>query len=373
MVSTFTPEQIDGFGAILNDTSKPLKARFRALFILRNIGCDLSVKWIAKCFGDDSALLKHELAYCLGQTQNKTAIPILTEVLMDTNQEPIVRHEAGEALGAIGDASACPVLEKYMKCTTGRARGPTRQTPRALPVVHAVANVLRQRTPNIRTTVRFSVLSKFLRVGVSLVAFRVAIHLARECGRQYIGPGAFAWLVGKLVCEVAKQTSPKGNLLPASVGDGRRRPTQEVSYCRLIMNTNCNVTLGLDRMFHAYSGCSIDETEKVLLCHCGTHMCSSFIEVIWEMAQTAGLSEILSTEAKEITECFNKLRSNIKSRTSPEIFPEAEGCSDTGVLSEQNAFYLEPVMINGKEEYVLKSNNPRLQAQLLSPPELKAT
>ncbi|KAL6735361.1 hypothetical protein Aduo_005811 [Ancylostoma duodenale] len=115
MVSAFSPEQIEGFGSILNDSSKPLKARFRALFILRNIGCDLSVKWIAKCFGDDSALLKHELAYCLGQTQNKTAIPILTEVLMDTNQEPIVRHEAGEALGAIGDASACPVLEKYSK------------------------------------------------------------------------------------------------------------------------------------------------------------------------------------------------------------------------------------------------------------------
>ncbi|RCN45033.1 PBS lyase HEAT-like repeat protein [Ancylostoma caninum] len=115
MVSTFSPEQIDGFGSILNDSSKPLKARFRALFILRNIGCDLSVKWIAKCFGDDSALLKHELAYCLGQTQNKTAIPVLTEVLMDTNQEPIVRHEAGEALGAIGDASACPVLERYTK------------------------------------------------------------------------------------------------------------------------------------------------------------------------------------------------------------------------------------------------------------------
>ncbi|KHJ92653.1 PBS lyase HEAT-like repeat protein [Oesophagostomum dentatum] len=115
MASTFSKEQIDSFGSILNDVSKPLKARFRALFILRNVGCDLSVRWIAKCFGDDSALLKHELAYCLGQTQNKTAIPILTQVLMDTKQEAIVRHEAGEALGAIADPSAIPVLEKYAK------------------------------------------------------------------------------------------------------------------------------------------------------------------------------------------------------------------------------------------------------------------
>ncbi|VDM79287.1 unnamed protein product [Strongylus vulgaris] len=127
MVSTFTKEQVDGFGAILNDVNKPLKARFRALFILRNIGCDQSVQWIAKCFHDESALLKHELAYCLGQTQNKSAIPILIDVLTDTNQEAIVRHEAGEALeaivrheagealGAIGDPSASSILEKYSK------------------------------------------------------------------------------------------------------------------------------------------------------------------------------------------------------------------------------------------------------------------
>lgn len=65
---------------------QPLAARFRALFILRNIGCDLSVEWIGKCFGDSSALLKHELAYCLGQTGNKSAIPLLSSVLEDENQ-----------------------------------------------------------------------------------------------------------------------------------------------------------------------------------------------------------------------------------------------------------------------------------------------
>ena len=31
------------------------------------------------------------------------AIPILVSVLNDLKQEPIVRHEAAEALGAIGD------------------------------------------------------------------------------------------------------------------------------------------------------------------------------------------------------------------------------------------------------------------------------
>lgn len=109
----FSREQINTVGKILCDIKQPLAARFRALFILRNIGCDLSVEWIGKCFGDSSALLKHELAYCLGQTGNKSAIPLLSSVLEDENQETIVRHEAAEALGAIGDPSTIPILQKY--------------------------------------------------------------------------------------------------------------------------------------------------------------------------------------------------------------------------------------------------------------------
>ncbi|MCP9260276.1 Dohh protein [Dirofilaria immitis] len=109
-----TDSEIDVIGRLLNDSKQSLCARFRALFILRNLGCDRSVKWIGQCFDDPSALLKHELAYCLGQTQNETAIPILEAVLKDENQEIIVRHEAGEALGAIGSCSSTAVLEKYV-------------------------------------------------------------------------------------------------------------------------------------------------------------------------------------------------------------------------------------------------------------------
>lgn len=54
------------------------------------------MEWIGKAFGDDSVLLKHELAYCLGQMQDGCAIPVLSAVLKDTRQEPMVRHEAGE-------------------------------------------------------------------------------------------------------------------------------------------------------------------------------------------------------------------------------------------------------------------------------------
>lgn len=55
----------------------------------------VAISCIETCFKDESALLKHELAYCLGQMQDTAAVPTLTEVLRDLNQEPMVRHEAG--------------------------------------------------------------------------------------------------------------------------------------------------------------------------------------------------------------------------------------------------------------------------------------
>ncbi|KAG7189410.1 hypothetical protein KM043_017115 [Ampulex compressa] len=107
--------QILAIGSLLNDTTRPLKERFRALFTLRNIGGPKAIREIARCFKDPSALLKHELAYCLGQMQDTDAVNILIDVLKDLKQEPMVRHEAAEALGAIGEANAIPILEEYSK------------------------------------------------------------------------------------------------------------------------------------------------------------------------------------------------------------------------------------------------------------------
>merc|ERR1712198_765352 len=43
------------------------------------------------------------------------AIPILTTVLSTVKEDTMVRHEAGEALGAIGDEIALEVLTKHLK------------------------------------------------------------------------------------------------------------------------------------------------------------------------------------------------------------------------------------------------------------------
>lgn len=90
-----TENQIRAIGNVLQDPNRPLKERFRALFTLKNLGGSVAIDCIEKAFNDDSALLKHELAYCLGQMQNKEAIKVLKDVLEDLKQEPMVRHEAG--------------------------------------------------------------------------------------------------------------------------------------------------------------------------------------------------------------------------------------------------------------------------------------
>jgi deoxyhypusine monooxygenase len=94
--------QLKALGDMLIDQSVPMKARNRALFTLKNLGGVEAIANISKGFGDPSALLKHECAYCLGQMQDESAIEVLIGVLADLGQDPMVRHEAAEALGAIG-------------------------------------------------------------------------------------------------------------------------------------------------------------------------------------------------------------------------------------------------------------------------------
>ena len=86
----------------------------RALFALRGIGGTDSVEALAAAFDSKSALLKHEVAYVMGQMQDPHAVPFLIDRLQDGDEDLMVRHEAAEALGAIGDRSALSVLEKFV-------------------------------------------------------------------------------------------------------------------------------------------------------------------------------------------------------------------------------------------------------------------
>ena len=58
--------------------------RYSALFALRNKGGAESVSVLGEVFNCSSALLKHEVAYVLGQMQDPAALECLTQVLQDT-------------------------------------------------------------------------------------------------------------------------------------------------------------------------------------------------------------------------------------------------------------------------------------------------
>ena len=94
-VTDISASDIDATGQTLLDPSRPMWERFKSLFLLKSIGTSQAINYILQCFNDDSELLKHECAYCLGQTQFAGAVPNLISILDDPQQEVVVRHEAG--------------------------------------------------------------------------------------------------------------------------------------------------------------------------------------------------------------------------------------------------------------------------------------
>lgn len=104
---------------VLTSESEPLARRFRALFSLKHLACLQpptertlpAIEAIAAGLTSRSALLKHELSYCLGRTRNLSSVPYLTQAVLDGTQDLMCRHEAAEALGALGDAGSLDALK----------------------------------------------------------------------------------------------------------------------------------------------------------------------------------------------------------------------------------------------------------------------
>ena len=106
-------QNISSLRTTLCDEKERMFLRMRSLFALRNIGGKDAIDSLAAAFNSDSALLKHEIAYVLGQMQDSNAVPHLVRRLEDESEDAIVRHEAAEALGAIGDRVALATLETF--------------------------------------------------------------------------------------------------------------------------------------------------------------------------------------------------------------------------------------------------------------------
>ena len=108
-----TPAEVPAFAAQLLDASLPLFERYKAMFSLRNAGSKAAVLALCAGFADPSPLFRHEVAYVLGQLQHKASVPALKERTRDAAEHEMVRHEAAEALGAIGDSDCTDFLKTY--------------------------------------------------------------------------------------------------------------------------------------------------------------------------------------------------------------------------------------------------------------------
>jgi deoxyhypusine monooxygenase len=104
---------IPRLGKILIDQKEPIAKRMRVVFTLRNLGGDDGVDAMTPALNDPSALLSHEVAYCLGQMRNKRALPKLEATLRNEALSSMVRHEAAEAMGAIGSDASIPILKEF--------------------------------------------------------------------------------------------------------------------------------------------------------------------------------------------------------------------------------------------------------------------
>jgi len=113
MTKQYTQETLSNLQRDLVDESVPIEKRFRSLFTLRAIGSKDAVDAMSCALKDSSALLRHEVAYCLGQMGDSHAFPILCGVLENNDEHPMVRHEAAEAIGALTHHEALETLRRF--------------------------------------------------------------------------------------------------------------------------------------------------------------------------------------------------------------------------------------------------------------------
>jgi deoxyhypusine monooxygenase len=96
------------------DRKAEICRNYNAMFEHRTAGGDQVVRVMAVLGPETkSILLRHEACYILGQMKDKRAVPLLTRILNDPEEHEITRHEAAEALGAIGDTGALDCLCQY--------------------------------------------------------------------------------------------------------------------------------------------------------------------------------------------------------------------------------------------------------------------
>jgi deoxyhypusine monooxygenase len=74
-----------------------------------------AIEALERGFDDPSALFRHEIAFVFGQLSHPASIPSLTATLSKKEEASMVRHEAAEGLGSLGEESGVEdVLKRFL-------------------------------------------------------------------------------------------------------------------------------------------------------------------------------------------------------------------------------------------------------------------
>jgi len=100
----------------LQDPSAPIGDKYRKLFSAKQAAPTqeaLVAALVQALATERSVLMRHEIAYVMGQIGNALAIPRLVEMLDDDQEDEVTRHEAAEALAAIDAVGSMHHFERY--------------------------------------------------------------------------------------------------------------------------------------------------------------------------------------------------------------------------------------------------------------------
>jgi deoxyhypusine monooxygenase len=100
---------------LLADHTADISKRYNAIFEARSFLTDEAtveaIKNLLDGFKTKSVLLRHEACYVLGQVGHLAATERLRKILADDMEHEITRHEAIEALAAIGDIKSIDLID----------------------------------------------------------------------------------------------------------------------------------------------------------------------------------------------------------------------------------------------------------------------
>ncbi|GIX62858.1 deoxyhypusine hydroxylase [Babesia caballi] len=113
-LNEFSKPGADLLRKILLTNGVKLSLQLRALYFCRDLKAADCAALLKSALGVHfDAFLRHEIAYVIGQARCDDASDVLIALLEDDKEDPMVRHEAAEALAAIGGERFISVIKKY--------------------------------------------------------------------------------------------------------------------------------------------------------------------------------------------------------------------------------------------------------------------